>query len=112
MKYGDRVKFLRIKKNMSLCNLAKSAGISKSTLSNIENNISICKIDTLKKICYTLGVDESVILNDKDFDYYLFNLHLTNLLNSNYISSRLKVSDSDAKEILVSFINDSIILNN
>lgn len=54
---GDKLKKLRISKEMSLRALAKEAGISKSTLSKIENNQSNPTSATLKKLATALNVD-------------------------------------------------------
>ena len=111
MCYGDKIRFLRMRNNMSLCELAKASGISKSTLSNIENNCSECRYVTLSKICNTLNIDSHLLQDNKLFDDYVFNLYLDDLINSNYVATKLRVDSSKAKQTLVSFM-DSIILNN
>lgn len=52
---GDTIKNIRIKKGMSLTELAIKSCISKSYLSKIENKLKSPSIDYLEKIC--LGFD-------------------------------------------------------
>lgn len=104
MRCGDKIKFLRLRDNKSLSVLAKQAGISKSTLSNIENNITVCKKPTLSKICDVLNVSYEVLLDDIIFDNYVFNLYLNDLVTSSYVSKRLKVDSSIVKETLMSLL--------
>lgn len=61
---GNRVKELRKKKGMTLRELAKITGISKSTLSDIENNIAPISEKRLDKLSEAFGVDKNFLRGD------------------------------------------------
>lgn len=64
MSVGDRIRLLRNEKKISIRKLAEITGLSKSTLSEIENNISKNPtIDTLDKISKALGVSVAELLD-------------------------------------------------
>ncbi|WP_085991336.1 helix-turn-helix domain-containing protein [Oceanobacillus senegalensis] len=61
---GERMKSLRLEKNMSLSELAEKAGVAKSYLSSIERNLqSNPSIEFIEKISSVLGVSINDILN-------------------------------------------------
>lgn len=61
---GDRVKEMRMKKQLSLSELAERTEITKSYLSNIERNISTNPtIDVIQKLASGFKVHPSVLLN-------------------------------------------------
>lgn len=68
MKIGERLKFLRISKNMQSNELAQRVGISNVYLSYIEHGTKIPTIDTLQKICEALGVSLSEFFSVQDSD--------------------------------------------
>ena len=57
MQLADRLKDLRLQNRMTLVELSRKAGVSKSLLSRIERNHSVPTITTLEKIAAALGVD-------------------------------------------------------
>ncbi|SES26379.1 helix-turn-helix domain-containing protein [Salisediminibacterium halotolerans] len=60
---GDNIHYLRLKKGMTLSELARRAKISKSNLSNIERNINQNpSIKVLEKLAAVLDADLSEIL--------------------------------------------------
>jgi transcriptional regulator with XRE-family HTH domain len=63
---GNVIKDLRKEKKLSLRALAQSAGISKSTLSDLENENNNTSINTLDKIATALGVPINRLLTDKE----------------------------------------------
>ena len=64
---GERVKEMRMKKQLSLSELAERTKITKSYLSNIERNISTNPtIDVIQKLASGFKVHPSVLLNWKE----------------------------------------------
>ena len=64
---GDRVKEMRMKKQLSLSELAERTKITKSYLSNIERNISTNPtIDVIQKLASGFKVHPSVLLKRKE----------------------------------------------
>lgn len=65
--FGDRVKEMRIRKQLSLSELAERTKITKSYLSNIEHNISTNPtVDVIQKLASGFKVQPSVLLNWKE----------------------------------------------
>ncbi|GER66093.1 transcriptional regulator [Weizmannia acidilactici] len=63
---GERIKSYRLKKELSLSELAEKAGVAKSYLSSIERNIQTNpSIQFLEKISQVLGVSIGVLLHDQ-----------------------------------------------
>ncbi|WP_170006543.1 helix-turn-helix domain-containing protein [Bacillus fonticola] len=63
---GERIKKYRLQKEMSLSELAESAGVAKSYLSSIERNLqSNPSIQFLEKISAELGVTVNILLHDE-----------------------------------------------
>ncbi len=63
---GSKIKELREKKKMSQEELAKEAGVSRTTLSNLENNVErATSTKTLLKIAKALGVTVDQIFFEK-----------------------------------------------
>ncbi|RXJ04050.1 helix-turn-helix domain-containing protein [Anaerobacillus alkaliphilus] len=66
---GERLKKYRLKKGMSLTELADAAGVAKSYISSIERNIqSNPSIQFLEKVSTVLGVSLETLLNEKNED--------------------------------------------
>jgi len=63
---GNIIKNLRKEKNLSLRSLAQSAGISKSTLSDVENSNNNPSIKTLEKIAIALDVSVKELLTSEE----------------------------------------------
>ncbi|APC41560.1 helix-turn-helix domain-containing protein [Clostridium estertheticum] len=63
---GTIIKNLRKEKNLSLRSLAQSAGISKSTLSDVENSNNNPSIKTLEKIAIALDVSVKDLLTSEE----------------------------------------------
>ena len=63
-KMGDRIKSARKKKKITQEQLAEMTGLSNNYISNIERNCSIPSIDTLLKICNSLGITPDFVLLD------------------------------------------------
>lgn len=57
MSIGEKVRKIRKEKGLSIMDLKEKTGLSKSTISDLENNKSSPTIDTLQKIADALGVD-------------------------------------------------------
>jgi transcriptional regulator with XRE-family HTH domain len=56
---GNKLKFLRIQKNMKMKDVAEAAGIAQSSLSYIENGTNSPSVDTLKSILKALNTSLS-----------------------------------------------------
>ena len=67
-KFGIRVKFERIKRNLSQEQLAEMAGIGRTTLTSVERNISSPTLDIVEKISNALGYEPNELLVFKDLE--------------------------------------------
>ncbi len=56
MDVGSKITELRTSQNISITDLAKSSGIAQSTLSYIESGKTQPTVETVEKICLTLGI--------------------------------------------------------
>ncbi|KUP04130.1 transcriptional regulator [Bacillus coahuilensis m2-6] len=65
---GERVKQLRLEKNMSMTELAERAGVAKSYLSAIERNLQKNpSVQFLEKVAQALGVSmDSILFNQQE----------------------------------------------
>ncbi|WP_422446618.1 helix-turn-helix domain-containing protein [Thermoanaerobacterium sp. DL9XJH110] len=66
MDIGERIKQIRISKNMQSNELANKVGISNVYLSYIEHGVKTPTIDTLRKICDALGITLAEFFRDTD----------------------------------------------
>lgn len=66
MKIGDKIKQLRLSKNISQKKLANILNIPVSTLANYENNHREPKLEVIKKIAIALNVDFYEIINSSN----------------------------------------------
>jgi len=66
MTIGERIKFLREKKGINLSELAKRAGVAKSTLFKIEENKTNPTINTIWAIAEVLGVSFSELSGESE----------------------------------------------
>jgi transcriptional regulator with XRE-family HTH domain len=57
MSIGEKVRKIRKEKGLSIMDLKEKTGLSKSTISDLENDKSSPTIDTLQKIADALDVD-------------------------------------------------------
>lgn len=66
---GEKIKQLRIEKNMSISELAEKANVAKSYLSSIERNIqSNPSIQFIEKISTVLGVSVNELIRDHQYN--------------------------------------------
>ncbi len=63
-KIGQKIKEVRIARNLTQENIAAAAGINTSHVSNIETNKTKVSLNTLVLICNELGVSVDYILGD------------------------------------------------
>lgn len=67
MKAGQKMKALRIERDLTLDQLAEMSGVAKATLSRIENGVNSGNIKTLKKVAASLHVSlDDLITQDQD----------------------------------------------
>lgn len=66
MNIGEKVKSLRKQSNMSLRELAQNTGLSKTTLSDLENGTKNPSLDTVEKIATAFGLTSSDLLQKAD----------------------------------------------
>ncbi len=66
MQIGHKLRAARLQKHLTLAELSRSAGVSKSMLSRIERDDSSPTITTLEKIASALEVDLGRLLSDPD----------------------------------------------
>jgi len=67
-KFGIRIKFERIKRNWSQETLAEKAGIGRTTLTNIERNLSSTTLDVVEKLAKAFGYEPHELLIFKDLE--------------------------------------------
>ena len=94
MTLGERIKFLRKTRKITLKELSKNAGISISFLSDIENGRSNPSLERLKDIAESLKVTTSFLLGE--------NNHTQETNNIDYFS---------IKEIKINTINEPSFYN-
>ncbi|KZE64056.1 hypothetical protein AWM68_13190 [Fictibacillus phosphorivorans] len=63
---GERIRFYRMNKKLSITTLASLAGISKGHLSNIENNGSNPSIHILNKLAEALEINVEKLINNPE----------------------------------------------
>jgi len=66
MNIGEKVKSLRKQSNMSLRELAQNTGLSKTTLSDLENGTKNPSLDTVEKIATAFGLTSADLLQKTD----------------------------------------------
>lgn len=66
MKLGEKIKNIRKLKNMSLRELAQITGLSKTTLSDLENNSKNPSLETLQKVSKALGTPLAELISETD----------------------------------------------
>jgi len=69
MTVGEKLKLLRTDHNKSLRQLSEITGLSKSTLSDIENNRKNPSLDTIEKIAKAFQISSSTFLLETDSAY-------------------------------------------
>ncbi len=68
MQIGDKLRTARLQKHLTLDELSRAAGVSKSMLSNVERDLSASTITTLQKIASALGLDPASLFRDRPLD--------------------------------------------
>lgn len=63
---GNKIRFFREKKNLSQEKLSELLGVSRQTIYNYENDITIPNSYDLKKLCQTLDCSYEDLLNDNE----------------------------------------------
>lgn len=71
MEIGEKLKKIRLERNIKATNVAEKLGVSKSTVSNYENGIRKPGIETLEKIAKIYNVSISEILYGDNFNFGL-----------------------------------------
>lgn len=98
MKIGDRIKQIRLSKNISQKQLASILNIPVSTLANYENNHREPKIETLKKIANALSVPLTDLMNDSLHHFAIASAYEHNRAMSD-INNNLTNSFNTKKEL-------------
>ena len=93
---GERIKLFREDRNMSQKDFAEKIGVSNSRVSNWEQGINRPDVDLLKKICETLNVSPSELL-----DVHLDTEELTEHEKQIIRSYRMKADLQKAVNILL-----------
>lgn len=75
-KIGSIIRYLRDKKGYSLRDMSNLTGLSKSSLSNIENSINNPTIKNLNKICNALGITSDYLNRFKYYSDGIYNKHI------------------------------------
>ena len=95
MKIGEKLKFLRNKKDYTLKQLSQITGVSISFISDIENGRRIPGLEYLDKLAVGLGVSSATLIADSNID-------IPNKLESNGFDS---LTDEESDEISSYLIN-------
>lgn len=100
MQIGDRLKYIRLSKNLSMHKLQEISDVSQSTISNIEQDTRSPQLDTLEKLCDALNVrlldvlpQEHTQLTNEEIDFLDILHKLTpseRLLLMNFLKSVLQ----------------------
>lgn len=93
---GERIKLFREDRNLSQKDFAEKIGVSNSRVSNWEQGINRPDVDLLKKICETLNVSPSELL-----DVHLDTEELTEHEKQIIRSYRMKTDLQKAVNILL-----------
>lgn len=64
MNIGERLKFLRKSKNITIYKLSKETGISQNHISGVENGKRQPTIETLKRLSAPLGITLAELFNE------------------------------------------------
>ncbi len=111
MTIGDKIRLLRTEKKISIRKMAEITGLSKSTLSDIENNKSKKPtVDTIGRIAKALGVPISELFDESSpqFEEQLEN-NVDNKSNQSEVFlrsvARAKERPKETQEKIASFIN-------
>lgn len=65
LKLGSKVRYERIKKNLSQEELAEIANLNMRSISTIEHGVTDVKFTTLTKLAEALGVETTVLIDFK-----------------------------------------------
>lgn len=65
LKLGSKVRYERIKKNLSQEELAEIANLNMRSISTIERRVTDVKFTTLTKLAEALGVETTVLIDFK-----------------------------------------------
>ncbi len=68
LKVGERLRELRLERNMSLAELADAAEISKGHLSSVEHGLASITVQTISRLAKGLGVSSLYLLTFPDED--------------------------------------------
>ena len=66
MNIGQLVRRYRKEQKLTLKAVAEKAGVSESFLSQVENNVNSPSVDTLHKICASIGISTGDLLNQAE----------------------------------------------
>ena len=66
MNIGQVIRRYRKKQKLTLKAVAEKAGVSESFLSQVENNVNSPSVDTLQKICGSIGISTGDLLNEAE----------------------------------------------
>ncbi len=79
MNIGLLLRRYRNNRKLTLKAVAKKAGISEGFLSQVENNVNSPSVDTLRKICGSIGVNAGDLLNQAENEERLVMIHRADL---------------------------------
>ena len=65
LQFGEVIRAVRLGKNMTMQELAQEVGITRATLSAIENGSSKCTFETILSICNVLGLKITIDNNNE-----------------------------------------------
>jgi|GEM_PF-2753805 len=102
--FGIKVKEIRKKRKYSRDHITELTGISKGALTNIENGISIPKLDTLHLLSIALKVDLIEVFNEYKFNqsnqFYRFSTSTySDIIEENIVNLTKRVNDYTEKLI-------------
>ena len=67
MKFGERLKDLRLEKKIKVVDLARAAGVSQAAIYSFERNERYPTTESVVKLARYFGVTTDYLLGEKDF---------------------------------------------
>lgn len=98
---GKKIKLARLQSNFTQAELAEEIALSTEYISQLERGIHIGSIDTIIKVCNTLGISPNYIFSD------LIDANspkIENMIDHNFLKNYLQLNE-DNKDIIMNITN-------
>ena len=105
MQIGEKIKLLRLSKNMTIKKLATKTGLSVGFISNVERDVNSPTISSLQKICQALDTDMAdFFTNMRNSSHVLRKEHRQSLQSGEYSPFKVEMFSLPRKKLQPSFI--------